>query len=111
VAVKPKTRRLKVLSDEDCDKIFVACTVDKKARKKRFHHVGLEEGFEACRRTIETRMRKMNLYRCKPTKKLDLTDIQRAQRYEIALSRKDWGYVEWLKVVFSDEASILVGEH
>ena len=40
-----------------------------------------------------------------------LTDIQRAQRYEIALSRKDWGYAEWSKVVFSDEASILVGEH
>jgi hypothetical protein len=56
-------------------------------------------------------MRAMNLRRCKPTKKLGLTDIQRAQRYEIALSRKDWGYAEWSKVVFSDEASILVGEH
>ena len=53
----------------------------------------------------------MNLRRCKPTKKLGLTDIQRAQRYEIALSRKDQGYTEWSKVVFSDKASILVGEH
>jgi hypothetical protein len=48
VAVKPKTGRPKVLSDEDCDKIFVAYIVDKKARKKRFHHVSLEEGFKAC---------------------------------------------------------------
>jgi hypothetical protein len=40
-----------------------------------------------------------------------LTDVQRAQRYELALSRQNWGYNEWSKVVFSDEASILVGEH
>jgi hypothetical protein len=100
-----------VLSNEDCNKIFAACTINKKARKKRFHHVAAKEGFEACRRTIETRMRQMNLRRCKSTKKIGLTDIQRAQRYEIALSRKDWGYAEWSKVVFSDEASILVGEH
>jgi hypothetical protein len=36
----------------------------------------------------------MNLRRCKPTKKLGLTDIQQAQQYKIALSRKDWGYTE-----------------
>ena len=56
-------------------------------------------------------MRALGLKRGKSTKKLALTDIQRAQRYEIALSRKDWGYAEWSKVVFSDEALILVGEH
>jgi hypothetical protein len=110
-AVKPKTGRPKALNELECNAIFAACTASKKARKKRQHHIALEEGFEACRRTIETRMRAMNLQRCKPTKKLGLTDIQRAQRYEIALSRKDWGYAEWSKVVFSDEASILVGEH
>jgi len=53
----------------------------------------------------------MNLFRGKPTKKLSLIDIQEAKRYKITLSRKDWGYIEWSKVVFLDEASILVGEH
>jgi hypothetical protein len=37
-----------------------------------------------------------------------LTDLQRAQRYEVALSRKDWGLEEWRKVIFSDEAAIVV---
>ena len=55
-------------------------------------------------------MRERRLGRPKSTKKLFLTDIQRAQRYELALSRKDWGLCEWRKVVFSDEASILVRE-
>jgi hypothetical protein len=41
-------------------------------------------------------------------KKLGLTDIQKVQRYELALSRKDWGLEEWRKVIFSDEASIIV---
>jgi hypothetical protein len=31
VAVKPKSVRPKVLSNEDCNKIFAACTVNKKA--------------------------------------------------------------------------------
>ena len=40
--------------------------------------------------------------------KLGLTDIQRAQRYEVILSRKDWGLAEWRMVIFLDEASIIV---
>jgi hypothetical protein len=40
-----------------------------------------------------------------------LTNIREAQRYELALSRKDWGLREWGRVVFSDEAAILAGEH
>jgi hypothetical protein len=35
VAVKPKSGRQKVLSNEDCNKIFATCTVNKKAWKKR----------------------------------------------------------------------------
>jgi hypothetical protein len=54
VAVKPKSGRPKVLSNEDCNKIFAACTINKKAQKKQQHHIAYEEGFEACQRTIET---------------------------------------------------------
>jgi|SRR6266487_6862153 hypothetical protein len=35
VAVKPKTRRPKVLSELDCNTIFTACTASKKARRKQ----------------------------------------------------------------------------
>ena len=87
VARKPGSGRKKVLSDEDCQAIFDACPASKTQRKKRQHEVSLEEGFNACRRTVEARMRKMNLFRTKPTKKLALTDFQKAQRYEIVLSR------------------------
>ena len=98
------------LLEEDIQLIFEACTANKKARAKRQHHVAYELGFNQSRWTIEKRMREHGLFRVNSTKKLGLTDIQRAERYEIALSRKDWGYAEWSKVIFSDEASILVGE-
>lgn len=53
----------------------------------------------------------MGYNRVKPTKKLALTAIQDATRYEVALSRKDWTLDQWARISFSDEAAILVGEH
>ena len=67
-----------------------ACTLNKKQRKKLWHIVAKEEGFfDLYRSIIEKKFRARGLRRCKSTKKLDLIDIQKAQRYEIALSRKD----------------------
>jgi hypothetical protein len=39
--------------------------------------------------TIRTAARSLNYHRVTPTKKLAITPIQKAQRYEITLSRKD----------------------
>lgn len=108
VTRKQGSGRLQVISDEEIIKLFQACTLNKKQQKKLQHQVAAEEGFDGCRRTIETRLRKKGLQRTKSTKKLDLTPIQRAMRYEIALSREHWGLREWSKVIFSDEASIIV---
>jgi hypothetical protein len=57
---------------------------------------------------IEKKLRARGFRRLKSTKKLSLTDIQKAQRYEITLSRKDWGIEEWRKIVFLDKVSIIV---
>ena len=68
-----------------------------------------EEGFfDVYRRIIKKKLRARGLRRRKSTKKLSLTEIQKAQRLEVALSRKDWGLEEWRKVIFSDEASIII---
>ena len=89
--------------------LLEACTLNKTQRKKLWHIVASEEGsFDFHRRTIEKKLRERGLRRCKSTKKLDINDIQRAQRYELALSRQHWGLAEWRMVIFSDEASIIV---
>jgi hypothetical protein len=94
------------ISDDEVIQLLEACTLDKKQRRKLWHIVAHEEGFfDLHRRTIEKKLRARGLRRCKSTKKLHLTDIQKAQ---LALSRKDWTLEEWRKVIFSDEAAIVV---
>ena len=58
--------------------------------------------------TIEKKLRARGLQRTKSIKKLGLTDIQKAQRYEIALSQANWTLAEWRMVIFSDEALIII---
>jgi hypothetical protein len=71
-------------------KLLKACMLNKNQRKKLWHIVAQEEGFfDLHRRTIEKKLRARGVRRAKSTKKLGLTDIQKAQRYEVALSRKD----------------------
>jgi hypothetical protein len=109
VARKEGSGAKKKISDEDVLHLLEACTLNKKQRQKLWHIVAYEEGFfDLHRRTIEKKLRARGLRRCKSTKKLNLTNIQKAQRYEVALSRKDWGLEEWRQVIFSDEASIIV---
>jgi hypothetical protein len=45
---------------------------------------------KAFKSTIRTAARARKIHRVKPTKKLALTPIQKAERYEIALSKKNW---------------------
>jgi len=56
-----------------------SCTIDKKQRKKLWHIVAKEEGFfDLHKSTIEKKLRARGLRRTKSTKKLGLTDIQKA---------------------------------
>jgi hypothetical protein len=97
------------ITDEEIIQLMEVCTLNKKQRKKLWHIVAKEEGFfDIHRRIIEKKLRTRGLRRAKSTKKLSLIESQRVQRFEIALSRKDWRLEEWRKVIFSDEASIIV---
>ena len=75
------------ITDEEVLPLLKVCTLNKNQKKKLWHVVAHEEGFfDLHRRTIEKKLREQGLRRCKVTKKLSLTDIQRAQRYKVALS-------------------------
>jgi hypothetical protein len=67
------------ITAEQVTELLEACTLNKKQRKKLWHVVAREEGsFDLYRRTIEKKLRERGLRRCKSTKKLGLTDTQRA---------------------------------
>jgi len=98
-----------MISENEISSLIDSCTITKKQRKKLWHIVAKEEGFfHLHRRTIEKKLRERGLRRAKSTKKLGLTESQRAQRYEIALSRRDWTLDQWRMIIYSDEASIIV---
>jgi hypothetical protein len=52
--------------------------------------VSQELRFEALISTARNECRELGIYRVKPTKKLALTPIQQAIRYEIARGREHW---------------------
>jgi hypothetical protein len=112
--VKPKSGRPHILSEIDGNRLKEACEQDRHHCEMFQFEVAQEDELDlpkVSHTTIQKEMQKRRLHRVKPTKKLELTDIQKAERYEIALLRKDWTLNDWKRVVFSDEASILVGEH
>jgi DDE superfamily endonuclease len=111
VKPKEKGRPRHALSELQINTLDAAIGQDRHHRDMLQLDVAHELGLHASKSTVGKAALLLNYHRCKPTKKLDLTDIQMAQRYEIALSRKDWTLADWKRVIFSDEAAILVGEH
>jgi hypothetical protein len=111
VSIAPKPGRPHVLSELDINTLDCTISSDRHHREMGQFEVAQELDLKASKSTIRTAARSHKIHRVKPTKKLGLTPIQMAERYEIALSRKDWTLDDWKRVVFSDEASILVGEH
>jgi hypothetical protein len=95
VARKPGSGAKPQTSAQEITNLLKSCTLNKKQRKKLWHVVAKEDRFfDYHRRTIKKKLRERGLRRAKSTKKLGLMDIQEAQRYKVALSRKDLGLAE-----------------
>jgi len=76
---KEGSKRPKKITDKEVIKLIKACTLNKTQRKKFWHIVSKEEGFfDVHRRTIKKKLRARGLRRRKSTKKLGLTEIQKA---------------------------------
>jgi hypothetical protein len=67
-----------------------AISQDRQHRELPQVEVSRELGFEAGETTVRNAAKSHQINRVKSTKKLALTPIQGATRYEIALSRKDY---------------------
>jgi hypothetical protein len=78
LARKTSSRAKQKLGDDNLNILFEECTLNKKQRYKQQHVIAAKLGFNTCRCTIKIHLRKSGLNRCKSTKKLSLTDIQKA---------------------------------
>ena len=90
VAKRAKTGRPHVLSEIEINTLNDAISADKHHRELPFFEVAQELDLHVSKSIIRQTTRALHFHRVKPTKKLALTDIQEALRYEITLSRKDW---------------------
>jgi len=88
--IKPKSGRPHILLEVSGNRLKTACEQDRHYRDMFQFDIAQELNIKASRTTIRREIKTRRLNRVKPTKKLALTEIQRAQRYEITLSRKDW---------------------
>jgi hypothetical protein len=111
VAIAPKPGRPHVLSELDINTLDATISSDRHHCEMYQFEVVQELDLKASKSMIRTVTHRHKIHRVKPTKKLALTPIQEAERYKIVLSRKDWTLDNWKRIVFSDKASILVGEH
>jgi hypothetical protein len=111
--IAPKTGRRRVLSALNIEQLDNAVGQDKEHRHMVEYEIAQQiEGFpHVSKTTVRNEIHALRYHECAPTKKPALTFIQECERYEIALSRKDWTLEDWKRISFSDEASILVGEH
>jgi hypothetical protein len=108
---KSKPGRRPALTELQINQLDHAISQDRQHRELPQVEVSRELGFEAGETTVRNAANSHQINRVKSTKKLALTPIQGATRYEIALSRKDYKLEDWKRVSFSDEAAILVGKH
>ena len=90
VATNIKLTRKHVLSKIEGNRLKDGIKQDRHYREMGQYEVAQKLGIKGSISTVRREMKALNVNRVKPTKKLALTDIQKAQRYEIALSRKDW---------------------
>lgn len=97
-----------LLSDQEVDAIIVYCTQRWETRIMNWWKLREELGLTCSVETIQQRMHQRGYYRCVACQKPYLTLAQATARFLWALAHLFWT-VEWLKVLWSDEVTFLVG--
>lgn len=90
--IKPKSGRKRVFSETQIETLDTAIRESRESREMTFFEVAQQPHLdlpECSRWTVDRAAKEAGNSRVKPTKKLALTPIQEAVRYEISLSRKN----------------------
>ena len=100
---KPKT-----LSDAQVDVIIEYCSENYEQRCLDYNHLVLELKLKVIASTLQRRLHQRGYYRCVACQKPYLTATQVIGRLLWAIAHIFW-HEEWLKVLWSDEVTFLVG--
>ncbi|CAG8977259.1 hypothetical protein HYALB_00009356 [Hymenoscyphus albidus] len=97
-----------LLSDNEVDEVIQYCTENWENRVMEWWKVRQELGLDCSVATLQRRMHQRGYYRCVACQKPYLTLAQVTARLLWGLAHIFW-HLEWLKVLWSDEVTFLVG--
>lgn len=103
-----RTGRPKLLSDARVDEIIEYLSSSWENRILNFGELQAQLGLKCSPFTLETRLKQRGYYRCTACQKPYLTMAQVIARFLWAIAHIFW-HIEWLKVLWSDEVTFLVG--
>uniref|UniRef100_A0A8B9GVX2 Transposase Tc1-like domain-containing protein n=1 Tax=Astyanax mexicanus TaxID=7994 RepID=A0A8B9GVX2_ASTMX len=93
------------------DKQFKAiCLENRKSTTKQMKHKWEEAGANVCDRTVRNRLKEMGFQYRKAKRKPSLTPKHKRTRLQWAKERQSWTVDDWMKVIFSDESRICIGQ-
>uniref|UniRef100_A0A3B1IG59 Transposase Tc1-like domain-containing protein n=1 Tax=Astyanax mexicanus TaxID=7994 RepID=A0A3B1IG59_ASTMX len=77
---------------------------------KQMKHKWEEAGANVCDRTVRNRLKEMGFQYRKAKRKPSLTPKHKRTRLQWAKERQSWTVDDWMKVIFSDESRICIGQ-
>lgn len=86
------------------------CLEDRKRTTKQMKKKWEEAGVNVCERTVRNRLKEMGFSYRKAKRKPSLTPKQKRTRLQWAKDRRAWTVDDWMKVIFSDESRICIGQ-
>ena len=98
-----------LLSNAKVDDIILYCAESWEHRILQWPKLREELGLTCSVQTLERRLHQRGYYRCVGCQKLYLTLAQVTARFIWAMAHIFWT-VEWLKILWSDEVTFLVGD-
>uniref|UniRef100_A0AAR2K6C9 Transposase Tc1-like domain-containing protein n=1 Tax=Pygocentrus nattereri TaxID=42514 RepID=A0AAR2K6C9_PYGNA len=111
MVVKAKrTGRPRKTSKRQDKELKAICLENRKSTTKQMKHKWEEAGANVCDRTVRNRLKEMGFQYRKAKRKPSLTPKQKRTRLQWAKERQSWTVDDWMKVIFSDESRICIGQ-
>uniref|UniRef100_A0A3B3QDG3 Transposase Tc1-like domain-containing protein n=1 Tax=Paramormyrops kingsleyae TaxID=1676925 RepID=A0A3B3QDG3_9TELE len=102
-------RRRKTSKRQD-RKLKAICLENRKYTAKQMKDKWAETGGNVCDRTVRNRLREMGFRYRKAKRKPSLIPKQKKTRLQWDEEKQSWTVDDWMKVVFSDESRICIGQ-
>uniref|UniRef100_A0A8C1NF85 Transposase Tc1-like domain-containing protein n=1 Tax=Cyprinus carpio TaxID=7962 RepID=A0A8C1NF85_CYPCA len=105
-----RTGRPRKTSKRQDRKLKAICLENRKCTTKQMRNKWAESGVHVCDRTVRNRLKEMGFTYRKAKRKPSLTSKQKKTRFQWAKERQSWTVDDWMRVIFSDESRICIGQ-